>query len=175
MFGVSGVGKSWMISNVAKNQDDFAQISASKLIKEAANDPLMKSEALRTVGAVGIDKNQNLLVLSFNKYLSTTEKSKILFDGHSVIDTDTGFFEIDVTVIQSIAPSTIIFVWDDPNKILIRRTRDSSRVRPVRTVEEIENYQSIALNVCKKYSTKLNIPLIKIRSGDLVSLEEVII
>src|ERR1700753_345358 len=84
VFGLSGVGKSWMISRYVA-AENIAHIQASQLMRDASTAGVGKpvtSESLRR-GAV-LD-NQSLLTEAFAKVLAE-EARPIIFDGHCLID-----------------------------------------------------------------------------------------
>jgi adenylate kinase len=165
VFGVSGVGKGWLISRFAKDHE-ILHLQASQLLKDAkaaAAGIITTSEELRT-GPV-ID-NQALLVAAF---LAAREKASrpILFDGHCVIDGGAQLIEIPVAVIEALAPSGLIFVHDKPDAIFRRRAGDSTRVRPTRSADELHDHQERARAICAEYAELLKLDLHFIEAGDV--------
>ena len=165
VFGLSGVGKGWIISGFAKDHE-ILHLQASQLLKDAkaaAAGTIMTSEELRT-GAV-ID-NQALLIAAF---LAAREKAicPILFDGHCLIDGGAQLIEIPVAVIEALAPSGLIFVYDKPDVILRRRAEDCTRVRPIRSADELHDHQERARAICAEYAELLKLDLHFIEAGNV--------
>jgi adenylate kinase len=164
VFGISGVGKSRLISSFG-NPDGFVHVQASELLKrakEAAGGGSVSAEDLRQ-GAV-LD-NQSFLVSAF-KAFSSAECKNIIFDGHTVIDGGASLIEVPIEVIASIDPAGVIFVWDEPATIARRRLADAKRQRPSRTAAELDEHQRRAETLSRAYAEKLSIPFARVRSGD---------
>jgi hypothetical protein len=66
------------------------------------------------------------------------------------------------------APSVsgLIFVRSRPGAIVERRLKDITRIRPARSVEEIEFHQNLAMSVCAEYAKHLKLDLHVVRAGD---------
>ena len=172
--GISGVGKTWLIKQFVDQNDKFCRVSASKLIENA------KAKNIDSLGnnngplAMQVDSNQALLLDELEKFISVKADKKILFDGHSVIDTVEGLVQIDVNVIDEIGPKKIIFLEDLPENILKRRQNDENRNRPRRTLEYLTSYQEASLEQCNIYAQILEIELCVIPAGDHKQLERVL-
>lgn len=165
VFGISGVGKSWLIGRFLETHD-LVHAQASALMREAKAKQLqhaVDSEQLRT-GAV-VD-NQVLLVEAFDA-LRRSETRDIIFDGHNLIDTNDGFVEIPFEVIEALRPSAILVVADEPAAIAARRAADTERVRPARSIEELHDYQQRVMAIAESHAERLGIPFARIRSGEL--------
>jgi adenylate kinase len=164
VFGLSGVGKSWMISRYAAAAN-VAHIQASQLMRDAkaalAGAPVT-SEHLRR-GPV-LD-NQSLLTDAFAKVLAT-EARPIIFDGHSLIDAGEQPIEIPVDVVRRLQPSGIILVHAPTDGIGARRESDGARDRPVRTADTLAAHQDRCVAICSDYAQQLGIKLERVRAGD---------
>jgi adenylate kinase len=164
VFGLSGVGKSWLIARYAE-QVPVLHVQASQLLRDAKAALLRQevtSEELRK-GAV-LD-NQALLIDAFAQVRATAQMP-VVFDGHSVVDTGDQLLEIPAQVIAALCPSMIVFVESDATAIIERRRNDVSRERPARSVEEIQAHQSRAREICRGYAKTLQVPLKIIGAGD---------
>jgi adenylate kinase len=164
VFGPSGVGKSWLISRYVASTR-IRHIQASQLLrgaKAASSGRSVTSEELRA-GAV-LD-NQELLVAALARERAVSD-SPIIFDGHCVVDNGAELTEIPVKVIDAFGLSGIVFVQGDSQLILTQRTNDNTKVRPVRSVEEIGHHQQQALSVCGEYARQLRVPLEIVDAGD---------
>jgi adenylate kinase len=164
VFGLSGVGKSWLISRFAASSH-VMHVQASQLLKDErakVTGELVTSEALRT-GAV-LD-NQSLLIRAFSRTL-VIATIPIILDGHCVVDSDAGLIDIPVDVIEALSVSGIVFVQDRPEAIVARRANDRTRTRPAKSEAEIECHQEHAVSLCENYSDQLKIGLHLVRAGD---------
>jgi adenylate kinase len=139
VFGLSGVGKGWLISRYASSHA-VLHIQASQLLceaKAAISGDVVTSEELRT-GAV-LD-NQQLLTMAFATARANSV-IPIIFDGHCLLDSSTQLIEIPAEVMEALSVSGLVFVRGDVQEIVGRRRRDTTRIRPLRSVEEISQHQ----------------------------------
>jgi adenylate kinase len=164
VFGLSGVGKSWLTSRYAK-RFGVLHVQASQLLRETKASLFgvnLTAEELRQ-GAV-LD-NQELLVRAFTNVRRTSVKP-IIFDGHCVVDNGTDLIEIPSEIIVGLHILHIVFVEGPVEAIVERRLKDSDRVRPIRSVFDLGLHQHRAKEVCRNYSTSLGIPLTFVLAGD---------
>lgn len=164
VFGLSGVGKSWLIGRFVK-RCPVLHVQASQLMRDAKaalSGLNITSEQLRT-GAV-LD-NQALLVQAFSDVRAMANQP-IIFDGHCVVDNGVELLEIPVEVIDRLSVNSIVFIEGLPKEIVDRRRNDPTRVRPNRSEIEIYTHQQKAKEVCELYSKRLNVPLVIVSAGD---------
>lgn len=164
VLGISGVGKSTMISAFARLHPSVHGASASALLKQAT--AVTDSEALRTAAVSDIHDNQQRLISAFSDLRRRHPERHVIFDGHSLIDNDQGLVIVPIAVFTGLAPNLIVFLEDGAEAILTRRLADASRVRPRRSVEEITAHQRMAKEAAFGYGAALNIPCFVIQSGD---------
>lgn len=164
VFGLSGVGKTWLISRYAVSSEAL-HVQASQLLRQETTKltgEAVTNEGLRK-GAV-LD-NQSLLVQAFSKVAASATKP-IIFDGHCVVDTGDRLIEIPSGVIKALLPSGIVFVHDRAAAIVARRAGDIARARLVRSEGEIELQQERAVAVCRDYAKELGLGLHFVEAGD---------
>lgn len=164
VFGISGVGKSRLCSSYA-TATGSVHAQASELLKSAKQAISGRSVSSEDLRQGNILDNQSLLVLSF-KELSSVERENIVFDGHTVVDGGTALVEIPFEVIASIDPAGVIFIWDEPAKIVERRLADTKRQRQSRTAVELNEHQTKAESLAQAYAERLSIRFARVRSGD---------
>lgn len=167
VFGLSGVGKSWLISRFA-SAHHVVHVQASQLLRDAKaaiSGNVMISEELRT-GPV-LD-NQALLTQAFSAIILDAVQP-IIFDGHCVVDNGNQLVEIPVEFIVALSASGLSFVQSHPSAIIERRLKDVTRPRPARSVEEIELHQNRAMSVCAEYAKRLQLAIHVVDAGDEAS------
>lgn len=164
VFGLSGVGKSWLISRFAR--PGFAlHVQASQLLRDekaAITGQAVSSEALRTDAVLD---NQSLLIRAFVRVLSSATVP-VLFDGHCVVDSGTSLVEIPTEVIEALLISGIVYIQDTAAAIVARRAGDMARTRPARSEAEIALHQNHAVATCTRYANQLQIGLHFVTAGD---------
>jgi adenylate kinase len=164
VFGVSGVGKTQTLDRVVAQLPGSVTWRASEIIGVARN--TLDPEALRKLPLDEIRRSQELLLQGFTERRSASPNLLVLLDAHSVIDTESGLVDIPVEVAARLGPSGIIHVSDDVARILERRLGDQQRVRPARSLGQLEEYQQRSVASSRLYSATLGVPLIEVRSGD---------
>jgi adenylate kinase len=165
VFGLSGVGKSWLISRFAEGIA-IAHAQASQLLREARAEIGGRMESQEELRQGAVLDNQALLVEAFSKFRAAATKP-IIFDGHSVIDAGDQLVEIPVAVIRALAPAGLVLIKDEPAVIIARRTGDRTRIRPVRSEDEIRSHQIRAQVLCEQYAATLGVNLKVIQAGDI--------
>lgn len=145
-----------MLNRLA-GQIEFTHLEASKLIKAEQvrrSITAQSSEALRT-GPV-LD-NQALLIAGFENEAASIS-GNIVFDGHSLIDGNSGLIEIPVEVFAALDLDAICVLHAEPADILAHRLRDGTRQRPLRSIEELSEHQARAIYVARAIALQLNYP-----------------
>jgi adenylate kinase len=170
VFGISGVGKTTLISQFVKTYDGYVHLQASRLIKESLENPSLSSEHLRGMEERAIQGNQFRLVDSFNIARQACPARTVMLDAHSVIDADPELVLVSVEIIRALRLDQIVFIRDQPAAIVKRRAQDESRHRPIRNVDRISALQELALDQCQNYAFSLDIPLNLISAGDTSGL-----
>jgi adenylate kinase len=165
VFGVSGVGKSWLIARFG-DVTPIVHAQAGDLIRNARAELTGRFETQEELRKGAVLDNQALLIEAFAK-IRLAATAPIVFDGHSVVDIGHQLLEIPVEVIRSIAPVGLIFVMDEPAAIVARRASDTARSRPVRSESEILDHQNRARELCEHYADALDIGLTVVEAGDI--------
>jgi len=171
--GLSGVGKTFVIEKLIRESGSYLHLSAGSLIKKRLAN--LDRDRLRELEKGSILANQYLMIEQFKEELNTiNSRFSIIFDAHMVIDNDHELIEIPYEIFERLSPVRIIFLTDEAEKILERRKFDSSRKRPIRSIPEIIEQQNRSIIIAEKYSLRLSIPFIEIKSGDIQALSNVI-
>lgn len=169
--GISGVGKTVIINELMLSADRFVHFSAGALIKKQLDS--IKHDELRLLGRDRILHNQYLLLAQLELELkSIAPDSYVLFDAHMIIDNDQELIEIPFDFFKRLSPSLFLFIKEAPEIILQRRSGDSSRARPSRTLIELQSQQDCSQVLVEEYCKKLSIPYYCFNSGQREELKQ---
>jgi adenylate kinase len=170
--GVSGVGKTRLIRQVLPQLQEAVSWTASEIIGEARQntDP----EYLRTLPVNELARSQELLVRAFRDRVDAANAAIVLLDGHSVLDTNEGFFQIDTAIIRRLNPVTFIHIEEHVERIFERRGSDLRKPRPPRTIEQLHDYQDRSRAACRGYANALGRQMIQLYSEDSAGLHAVL-
>jgi adenylate kinase len=164
VFGLSGVGKSWMISRYAALAN-VAHIQASQLMRDARAALVGRAVTSEDLRRGPVLDNQSLLTGAFTKVLAT-EARPIIFDGHCLVDVGEEPIEIPVDVIRQLQPSGIVLVHAPADEIVRRRESDTSRERPSRGADALAAQQARCVAVCASYGKQLGLDFAQVRAGN---------
>ena len=164
VFGISGVGKTRLIQQTRERLLPVLTWRASEMIGEARK--ISDGEALRRLPVDELQASQELLVSGFEIRRRASPDQLVIVDAHSVIDADSGLFEIAIDIVSRLYPAGFIHVGDAAERIWQRRDADTARPRPLRSVAELSHYQERSVEACRRYRDALQVPLIEVMSGD---------
>jgi len=169
--GISGVGKTFIINKILNSDNKYIHFSAGELIKKRKEN--LSHDELRLLSSNEILRNQRLLIDQLNIEKSSICHNKhILFDAHMLIDTDKELVEIPLDIFEKLSPSRIVFLHEEPETIMKRRSTDLSRKRPIKTLEELQFQQDRSRILAMQYSNDLSIDFISHASIDKITLAE---
>lgn len=171
--GLSGVGKSWLLKN-AQKLEPMQVLSAGSLIAEQLNADQPQSVEYDGLREQDIEANQRALGRGFLQHLDPRSQLVIL-DAHVVIDTPDQLEYIKTVVFSEIGVSLIIFLEDDPSRIVQNRLQDTLRKRPLRDKNSIKAQQDIAKERAQMIAAELGVPWHILRAGDLEGLLDILL
>lgn len=171
--GLSGVGKSWLLKN-AQKREPMQVLSAGSLIAEQLKSGQSQNVAYDGLREQNIEANQQALGLGFAQHLDPTSQLVIL-DAHVVIDTPDGPEFIKPAVFSSIGASLVIFLEEDPSRIVQNRSQDASRKRPLRDQSTLKAQQDVAKERAQMIASELEVPWHILRAGDVEGLLDVLL
>lgn len=169
VFGISGVGKTTMISGFTRKHPWVHAVRASSLLMSATHS--VDSERLRAAPASEVSANQEQLVSAFSNLRAAHPDRHVIFDGHSIVDNDQGLLVIPTDVIVRLRPNAVVFIEENPNVIAARRAADTARIRPIRTVDELTAHQALAKETAHSYAKTLLLSFQVIGSSDPETFE----
>lgn len=164
VFGISGVGKTRLIQRAKEQLMPALTWRASEMIGEARQ--ISNSEDLRRLPVNELQASQELIVTGFTARRRANPDELVILDAHSVIDADSGLLEIEIDVVARLYPAGLIHVADTAAHIQQRRDADLAHPRPARNVVQLDYYQKRSLDMCRRYSEALLVPLVEVISGD---------
>lgn len=173
VFGISGVGKSTLITEALKAAPEGAHLQARDLIKSGLADQT-NSEMLRRRPSAKVRSNQDIMLEGFRRRVQAQPHRLIVFDGHLLIDTDDELVQIPQEVIASLGPSLMVHVEDDIARIAARRTQDSSRQRPQRSEETLQEHQQLSRNLCEAYARGLGCRMLICHPNEVASFTDLL-
>lgn len=164
VFGLSGVGKSWMISRYAASAN-VAHVQASQLMRDAKAAQVGQAVTSEDLRRGPVLDNQSLLTDAFAKVLAS-EARPIIFDGHCLVDVGDQLIEIPLEVIRQLQPAGIVLVYTPANEIVQRRQSDTLRERPTRTAAALTAQHNQCVSICTNYAEQLGVIFEQVRAGD---------
>jgi adenylate kinase len=172
VFGISGVGKSTMLREYVRKHPGWTHIIASEVLAEATR---QNAEALRTAERGRIESNQRLAVRNIQSLRAQYPACNVALDAHCVIDNGQELVRVPVTAIQELQPASLICIWDDAVRILERRLLEVNKLRPTRSAQQLEEYQTAVILTCEDYGESLGLDLARVRAGDINALEKALL
>lgn len=142
-------------------------LQASDLIRlETPSENHVDAEVLRHAD---LDMNQIKLISGFHK-MRNPDARHIVIDSHTVIDGPNGYSRIPAEVFKLLGVHLIVMLLDDPQVIAERRNRDTGRERPLRSAQQLTEYQDLALAHGAAISLDLRTPFVAIPMADMQTL-----
>ena len=172
VFGLSGVGKSWMISRYS-TLANVAHVQASQLMRDARAALVGQAVTSEDLRRGPVLDNQRLLADAFAEVLAT-EARPIIFDGHCLVDAGEHQIEIPVDVVRKLQPSGIVLVHAPADEIVRRRVSDSSRQRPLRDADALAVQQVRCAAICSSYGRQLGLDYVDVRAGNEEEFAQVV-
>lgn len=172
IYGVPGVGKTFLIKELLLKETGFVHLSAGSLIKQGLTEE--ERDSLRLLDKDSILLNQETLVQNFNKAMMLNDLKNIILDAHILINNGTELVKVPFDIIKRLSPSKIIYISDTPSNIICKRNKDINRPqRAKESSEEIANLINQSVSVCLDYAKKLDIPftLLEAPSVDTLMLK----
>lgn len=173
LAGISGVGKSYLLSELGREMP-MQVFQASALIKAAREAAEKNVIALDQLRARDLDENQRLLISGFSQAVQASPPL-VLFDCHTLIERGDELVRIEPEVFKGIGIARMAFLTEEPSIVLQRRSGDTTRKRPLVSIERLRAIQDEALNQARHICDALGVSLsIYISSTDKKALSEML-
>lgn len=146
LFGLSGVGKTYLASKFVERRTDFVLTRASKLIKEG-------NQEIRYnyLDECKVNRNQIALIKGFELFKKNHPNQNIIIELHNLIETPNGPIIIEHYVFDELELDAVCFIARSPKDILIQRKLDETRERSSVSELDIDSYQCKALELFQMY------------------------
>lgn len=169
LFGISGVGKSYMASAICADNDSIISVKASDILK-AYN----RRTQFHGLSSNVVSENQKSLIDGFAHFRNNHRGKNIIIELHNIIETPSGEVEIDDNVFDSLELDAVCFLCIDPERLLQQRSKDSSRIRQEISFENLRALQERSLAKFLNNYEHQGIPYIILKSADISELSKFI-
>jgi Archaeal adenylate kinase len=113
------------------------------------------------------------LIEGFAEFRAANQGYGVIFDGHTVIDSDSGIVDVPLDIIIGLNLSAFVYIRDASESIARRRAADTARQRPERTSEILALHQDRAQALARDYAAKANSSFEVIQAGDIARFQAV--
>ena len=157
--GISRAGKTSTISALTALRPEWRHTLASKVLRDLGR-------PLYDLDEQSAEENQKSLAIELARRGIIADPMAIL-DGHAVLELRSTFHPISNHAFDALRPAGIAVVYDDVVEIMLRR---QSADRKALSLEEIHAFQCSELSHSKYQSTRLGVPCIEVKSGQVERL-----
>ena len=168
--GISGVGKTTFLRSLGRHVS-FQHLTGGSLISAARRTADNERDTLRHAN---LDENQRLLIQGFA--LKRDEFAQlIIMDGHVVIDADDKFQKVAISVFEDLGIRMMVHLESDPALIVINRSQDLARSRPVHSVEVLSQHQQISRQYAEEVAARLDIEFVEVDHEGVQTFGELLV
>lgn len=147
--GIHGVGKTYLCKEISIKLN-LKHYSASELISRVKKELFSRNKYIDN-----IDKNQNILLESINKYIDVNQW--FLLDGHfCLLNKEGKIIKVPEKTFCELSPKGIIVLKDSAERIISRlNKRDNMEYE----LSLIQSFQEVELDYSREIAHELNVPL----------------
>lgn len=160
IVGVPGVGKSTIVTNATRTlQNEGTSVKTvvfgSIMLEEAKKLGINDRDELRKLKIDVQEKLQNRAV----EHLSSLNDSIVFVDTHLFIKTQSGYYPgLPMNLILKMNPQKLILITANPDEILNRRKKDTTRTRDLISDDEINRDIQVSLSMISSLSILTGAP-----------------
>lgn len=162
ILGLSGSGKSHLARTIVRARPSILRVTAGGLLRRSLH---TTGEKLRTADSDDVRENQFELAKALAEERAGQCDRPVLLEAHAFIDNDRELVDVPTSVMASLDLSGIILV-DVPATTVLERRAIDIRKRPSRSLAELRQQRRKSRGLAEDYASALDIPLIRIDSGD---------
>lgn len=169
LFGLSGVGKSYLATQLCKVDEHLICVRASEIIKSYGHH-IQYHQLKHNV----VEGNQHILINGFKQFISTHPNTDIIIELHNVIESPEGSIDIDDIIFTQLNLDAVCFIELNPEQIIKQRSEDSGRVRHITSATELSNLQTHSKQKFLNSFSSSSIPYIILKQDHLQGLRSFI-
>lgn len=160
IVGVPGVGKSTIVTNATetlrnKGTSVKTVVFGSIMFEEAKKLGISDRDELRKLKIDVQEKLQNRAA----EHISSLKDSIVFVDTHLFIKTQSGYYPgLPMNLILKMNPQKLILITANPDEILNRRKKDTSRTRDLISDDEINRDIQVSLSMISSLSILTGAP-----------------
>lgn len=160
IVGVPGVGKSTIVTNATetlrnKGTSVKTVVFGSIMFEEAKKLGINDRDELRKLTIDKQEKLQNRAA----EHISSLNDSIVFVDTHLFIKTQSGYFPgLPMNLILKMKPQKLILITANPDEILNRRKKDTTRTRDLISDDEINRDIQVSLSMISSLSILTGAP-----------------
>lgn len=160
IVGVPGVGKSTIVTNATRTLQNKGTsvktvVFGSIMLEEAKKLGINDRDELRKLKIDVQEKLQNRAV----EHLSSLNDSIVFVDTHLFIKTQSGYYPgLPMNLILKMNPQKLILITANPDEILNRRKKDTTRTRDLISDDEINRDIQVSLSMISSLSILTGAP-----------------
>lgn len=136
LFGLSGVGKSYLASQLCHVDENLICVKASEIIKSYGHH-IKYRELKHDV----VEGNQLILIDGVKHFQSMNPNKDIIIELHNVIESPEGNIDINGNVLTQLNLDAACFIELAPKKILKQRLSDTDRIRHITSISALKKLQ----------------------------------
>ncbi len=169
IVGIPGVGKSTVVAKVldmlnARGRSPSVVNFGTLMMEEAVKSHGVKSRD--EIRKLSIEAQKALQVHAASK-IARMEAELVIVDTHLFISTIEGFWPgIPIDVLEALKPTNLILVTAQPEEILGRRQKDTTRSRDIATKESLEKELLAATSLLYASSVIAGCPALLIENSE---------
>jgi adenylate kinase len=167
--GISGVGKTTVLNEViklAKNENkDIKIFNYGSIMLEVAEHRGEKidRDGLRHIPLKTNQKLQDLAAIEIAKKMKGLDA--VIVDTHMIVRTDTGYWSgLPLNILEKLNPDHLILIEAEPEEVLLRRTKDETRLRDEVIKDEIIEEINFSRYIAASCETVTGAPVLMLKN-----------
>lgn len=139
--GTPGAGKTTVLNKALEELTGFKVVNyGDKMLEVAMEEKLV--EHRDEMRKLPTEEQRRIQRLAAKKIAKEAKEINIIVDTHCTISTPKGYLPgLPKWVLDELQPEIIIVIEANPDEILIRRVKDTTRVRDMEYIAQIEEHQ----------------------------------
>jgi len=164
--GTPGAGKTTVLNKALEELEGFKVINyGDKMFEVAVEEKLVEHrDKMRKLPP---EEQKRIQKLAAKKIAEEAEETNIIIDTHCTISTLKGYLPgLPKWVLDELRPPLIIIIEANSDEILIRRMKDTTRIRDIEYIAQIEEHQLMNRAVAMAYAMYTGATVKIIRNHD---------